>query len=281
MLRSNACFKNIHQEAMEEDCWCFCSSCVPDATFPDPAFDDDHPRVRHRVAAFMVYPDYGYVRPPKVSDEVAATEQLFHEYLARIGRIPKPFKKDLLAKHRPLLESAISDGDVAPIRFDTGPEILEKVAAAAKSSEHLVLVMCGHGRPQDGALLVADNTAVSMRAVGDALRKAKFRGTAFVCYVCYAEAGTEDASGLGDDADFGWVVLYSCGHEKQATTHALHVTNTVARILQERPRLADLQQRVDQLWVETRDPQEPARLWRGPPNLRVRRGMPGDVRIMA
>jgi hypothetical protein len=51
----------------------------------------------------------------------------------------------------------------------------------------------------------------------------------------------------------------------------------VAALLQERPEVRQLQQRVDELWVQTRAPEQHAVLWRGPPTLSMGRNASGRL----
>lgn len=265
MLRSDWCPKNLEAGQMAE-LECFCACCLPDEP------EAGSPRWAPPLGVVYAYPDYRYHAHPKLTTD-PRVEKVVHAYLTRMGILPPAFEEPMYERDVAVLDPVMSVP--GRVRMDlNGPVTREQLLAAVSDSSRcrtLLLCMCGHGRSPDGALLTSDRRVVSLDDVGACLSRAGFRGTVVVLVnTCHAEGDGPIPRGLGDQVGFRWVVMYSCGSDAQKPSHAGHVVRLMAALARERPTYGELQARSDRLWVETRDPDQPAALWRGPPTLRMR-----------
>ena len=253
---------------------CFCDRCVPLCDEPD------RPS-RTELVKLFVYPDYRYRKSSETKDEAA--ERVVHDYLVRIGKLPKPFKKDMFAQHCAIMKLDLQDAATFDATYIyTGEDVAASIVRACSDAQRVLLVMCGHGTTGRLAVTLPNGSSFALTDVGKALAAARFLGNVFlVLNVCHAEGSDSDVPpiGLGDGAEFSWVVLYSSSSEPQKPKHAAHVMRVVSRLVAERPTYSELGDRVDVLWVDERDPEQPAALWRGPPTIRMR-NVKGDERIL-
>ena len=291
MLRSKECRKLLASSKMDD--YCFCDCCVP--------LDEEPQGPTTALAKLFVYPSYAYCASAETTDE--AVERVVHQYLVRTGKIPKPFEAPIFADHSKIM-GFDDPATLITTHVCLNDDVIASIQRVSKTARNVLIVMCGHGASgQPPNLLLSNGRPVTLDDVRSALRKIRFRGSVFlVLNVCHAE-GIESAVpavGLGDDADFSWVILYSSygglrppynppsmtistvetgGCRGAWPPYAAHVMRVVARLVAERPTYSALQDRVDALWVETRDPTEPGKVWKGPPTIRMR-NVKGDERIL-
>jgi hypothetical protein len=261
MLASDCCQKSIAYkkyledmpfEPFDADVPCYCSGCV----YEDSS-DDDCPRLRP-LQFLHVYPKYACEDP---------ADEAVHGYLVKIGLVPKPLP-DMRDSHCRMIHVA-GPHEIAIQNGFLTPDGIRDAVVDACGAEVLVIVFCGHGTG-NGAFVASNGKHVRQRDVAAWLTEAGFVGT-LVCVFncCHAEpALADEASGWHAGLPFKWTVLYTCGpQEKQKPSHADHCARLVALLASERPAYRDLQAAVDRLWVETRDPKQKPRRWRGPPTV--------------
>ena len=297
MLRSKECRKDLSSNKMDDAC--FCDRCVPLSDEPD------RPS-RTELVKLFVYPDYRYRKSSETKDEAA--ERVVHDYLVCIGKLPKPFKKDMFAQHCAIMKLDLQDAATFDATYIyTGEDVAASIVRACSDAQKVLLVMRGHGTAGRLAVTLPNGSSFTLTDVGKALGAARFLGNVFlVLNVCHAEGSDSDVPpiGLGDGAEFSWVVVggappplqpplqpslqtpkhdnFNCrdgGCRGAWPPYAAHVMRVVSRLVAERPTYSELVDRVDVLWVDERDPEQPAALWRGPPTIRMC-NVKGDERIL-
>lgn len=298
MLRPRSCtLKLLPGQASAAACYCpMCAPWLDDAlcgcntTCADEDDDELPQHSRRPLSVCYVYPCYDYEFQPAdgEAEAVAAArrsaEAVAHAYMVRMRRLPAPLPPSMYSDHAQLLSDALPQRPaprLVPCNGHTTRRLaLDSIADAARRSETLLLVLCGHGRERDGALMLSDGSALGMGEVATQLRRVRFTGRV-VCVLNACHAGPPPLAlppPWGDELPFQWQVLHSCDwDEGQKPSHAAHLMRLVAALLRERPEAAQLQQRVDGLWVQTRTPEQRPSLWRGPPTLSASRNASGRL----
>lgn len=276
---------------MGPDLLCFCDS----LDNRDDDSPDDSPEDRLPLVLLAVYPSYEWVPPTlsptrasngepnssqQSSNTKAALERAIHEYMQRLGRLPRPLSATMCQEHLELLGDKGFDG----ITTLTGSSltrqlVMRNIGANAAHATVLLLMLCGHGG-RGGELVLADGSSITMADVAHELHTVGFSGT-LVCAInaCHAEPPPLDlsavcnAAGWNPGLPFSWVLMYSSGPEVQNpscasfASHAAHFARLLGKLVVERPAYTELQRRSDELWVDTRDPRQRLSLWRGSPTI--------------
>lgn len=269
MLRSNDCLKNGSREVMDtcDPEPCFCTACKPRRS-------EDGESRRKGSCVVMVYPDYKHHPHAEDTPEQRAMESVVHRYLVRLGRLPTEFKSPFFRKHRDILEEALEGRMVVSLNsFVSSKEIHDTIAFMAPTSEVMFLIFCGHGAG-DRAFVTSNGCALPQKKIGEWLVAARFTGTVICVFNCCHANGVAPTGvpscGWSPALPFRWVHMYSCGgDESQVTSNAHHVTRVLSRLILERPRYAELQATLDEMWVHERDAGQLPESWRGPPTLKT------------
>ena len=271
LLRSTACAKNDASPikgSMGPEQLCFCDQCVTIDC------DSDNGCDRLPLAMLVAYPSYEWVPPPSTGDQEDrnAHERMIHEYMQRLGRLPRPLSANMCQEHLALLgEDGFDSITKLTSSSLTRRLILREIETNAAKTNVLLLILCGHGG-KSGELVLADGSCVRLSEVAQTLQAARFSGTV-VCALnaCHAEPPLSEATACMDGWNAGlpfrWVLMYSCGSEMQKQSHALHFARLLGSLTVERPAYSELQRCAEELWVQTRDPGQSPSLWRGPPTI--------------
>jgi len=272
LLRSNQCSK-LSASGNMDNAPCFCNSCVDWRQMEMASADE-----KHGVTILTVYPKYEWVPPPitdAISKEQEELERKIHAYLQRVNKLPQPLP-DMLDEHLKLLPSTN--------RHLFGQEgssklLLKDLAQQAMRCHVLWLMFCGHGTAPSSGFVMADCSRIALSDVAGALSTAGFTGTLLVSVnACFAEffrlpppPGEDSApfDGLHACLPFRWVVFYSCSNELQKPSHANHVARLLGKLASEKPAYSQLSDRVSDLWVATRSPEERPFQWRSPPLVQM------------
>jgi hypothetical protein len=273
MLRSSQCLKAMSHHAargMGPDPPCFCDACTEEeVSVTDMGLS---------LELLAVYPNYEWVPPSGNNTDAegttAAMEQAVHAYLQRLGRLPRPLQAGMCTEHLKLLGA----DQINSVHTLTGSSltrqyIMQEIEARASQQASVLLIqLCGHGG-KGAELILADGSCIALSDIAAALHAARYKGTV-VCTinVCNAEPSASEPSAVAHGwnacSPFPWVLIYSSGpQEVQNVSHATHFASLLGRLFSERPTYVELQQRSDELWVETRDPRQSLGKWRGPPTI--------------
>eukprot|EP00798_Chlamydomonas_sp_ICE-L_P010725 gene10725-17866_t len=223
---------------------CFCDACTEEeVSVTDMGLS---------LELLAVYPNYEWVPPSGNNTDAegttAAMEQAVHAYLQRLGRLPRPLPAGMCTEHLKLLGA----DQINSVHTLTGSSltrqyIMQEIEARASQQASVLLIqLCGHGG-KGAELILADGSCIALSDIAAALHAARYKGTV-VCTinVCNAEPSASEPS---------------------AVAHGWKRVRRSPGLFSERPTYVELQQRSDELWVETRDPRQSLGKWRGPPTI--------------
>jgi hypothetical protein len=212
MLRPHSCALKLLPGQVSATV-CYCSMCAPwleDACDCTCVEDEEPQPSRHPLSVCYVYPCYEYEFQPvegeaqDVADARRHTEAAAHAYMVRMHRLPAPLPSSMYSDHTQLLAAALPQRP-APRLVPCNGHVtrrlaLDRIMETASRSDALLLILCGHGRDRDGALLLSDGSALTMDDVATQLRRKHFKGRAVCVFnACHAApvAGETNCSSSG------------------------------------------------------------------------------------
>ena len=246
------------------------------------------------LAIVLVYPCYDYIPPKATVKDTRRTEQVVHDYMVRMGKLPKPLPHikcqaecaaliKVLGRHccAPHVETA--DG------FVGRDDALKALARAAAMSMELLVVLRGHGLGA-ASLVMSNGTKLSPGDIKQVMHRVSFRGRILCVFnMCHADsddpaaseacAHTAQAGVAWDDAEFEWATLHSSGaKEQQLHEHGHAVMEVLANVLACKGLPWSITQtRVDEAWTAVQKQMNESKpllataTWL-PPKLRCSRG---------
>ena len=271
---------------------CFCNDCMHVGSGETDVAPWDKPK----LSVVAVYPRYDYVPTWGASDRDRHTEKVVHDYMVRVGKLPKPLPHIKCKKECKALKLSLGSPKEVTVEPATGfvgcDDAMTTLAKTALCSSELIVVLRGHGAGS-GSLVMSDGTKMGPAEVRKALERAGFHGRVLCLFdMCVADVAAPSASNASsassasnaldaprgwDDALYEWATLRSCcTSERQSSEHGIAVMDAVRTLVTGGlPRGELTQARVDAAWDvvrATRGDAADLAAWRVAPQLTLSRG---------
>ena len=282
VMRSDDCLKKVNKQQIEMNSdedqpgVCFCSFCCR----YDQKEDHEPLTLNELYDQYLpIYPSYKYVESKDATKDQKRFDPMIHEYLVRKGILPKPL--NLYETHSKIIDSILPVDMINHGYMNDFPKkgVLKMIQTQACSARVMIIIFCGHGS-EDGSIELNDGCLQNQDII-NCLVKSKFKGTVICIFnTCHAEHSLLESKGWDRSLPFKWVHIYSSSNETQIPAHALLVTQTVAKLFQEKPSYEDLHSCLERIWNDMYESTRGVQ-WRSPPTIRMGENYKGKFMELA